>query len=146
MSTAASLGTTVVFKMAAIPTMTGDADTIQIGGSTDGVFHVDDATADNVKPFKFDDLGSGNFYPGVALRGVNGAHLGTPDNPLVVSQSSNETPITFNEALPQGNNQLGAMVPVCGKVMDENGNMLPVKTDFYTETTDISIGDAFEIL
>jgi len=146
MAVTGSLAPTIAVSFKAIPTLDNETDSVQMAGSVDGEFHGSDATTDNVKPLRLDDLGSEYFGLGVALRGIDGVLLGTFANPLVTHADSSEVTIVFSEALPQGNNQLGAVVPVSGRVMDENGNMLQVKSLAVLNTSALSANDVFGIV
>lgn len=108
---------TTQVSLKAIVDLDDTTDSIQIGGSVDGIFHGADATADNIKPFRFDDLGDSKFYPGVAIRGTDGVLLGTEAHPLVVSQAAAGLATFEGER--------------AGKIMDETGVLRTLTTALF---------------
>lgn len=134
MAVIGNLAPTFVFTMKAIPTLGLDTDSLQIGGSTDGLFHGEDADETNIKPFRFYDLGSGHFAPGVNLRSAGGLEIGVAANPLVVSGSGGSG-VALEATLSELKNRTprhgyifdaGVNIPIQHVVVSANTSLTPV--------------------
>lgn len=122
----------ITVALKAIPTLPNVTDSIQIGGSTDGAFHGADADATIIKPFRFYDLGSGHFLPGVSLRSAAGAEIGTAASPLKVDvlSSAGPTGVALEVTLAAIKN----LTPKHGFIWDGN-SLVPIQHVVITTTS-----------